>query len=289
MTVILTAWIGYMTTAYLSGNISSLTKPLGSLGSNIDQNVSSRLSGSPAHAAIGHIRIYTTAAIWVLAAAGLARRRLAGRYDTALIVLGAAPFVLVVLQPYGGEMLLRVFLFTLPAVAFFTASLVLDTGFTRDRRWGIAGIAVLGCLLLSVFQYTRYGNERLESFSTGDVAAVHALYRLAPHGSALYSGSYNLPWRYRNYADYDYHFIADGDAWQRNPDDSKGVIREVRIASGAKGAYVIVTRSTEIGAELLSNAPGSLQRLVAGLRASPAARQLYHSADGDIFFLRGTA
>jgi hypothetical protein len=186
-------------------------------------------------------------------------------------------------------MLLRVFLFTLPAVAFFTASLVLDTGFTRDRRWGIAGIAVLGCLLLSVFQYTRYGNERLESFSTGDVAAVHALYRLAPHGSALYSGSYNLPWRYRNYADYDYHFIADGDAWQRNPDDSKGVIREVRIASGAKGAYVIVTRSTEIGAELLSNAPGSLQRLVAGLRASPAARQLYHSADGDIFFLRGTA
>jgi hypothetical protein len=283
------AWIGYMTTTYLAGNIETLTKPLGSLGSNIDQNVSNRLSGSAEHAAIGHIRIYATAAIWVLAAAGLARRRLAGRSDTAFIVMGAAPFLLVVLQPYGGEMLLRVFLFTLPSVAFFTASLVFPSPLTVTRPWSLAGVAVLGCLLIGVFQYTRYGNERLESFTKGDVAAAHALYRVAPRGATLYSGSYNLPWRYRDYADYDYRVIADGPAWRRNPYNAGGVMREIQLTSGPKGAYVIVTRSTTIGAELLSNAPGALQKLLARLRASPAARELYHAPGGDIFYLRGRA
>lgn len=286
MAVMLAAWIGYMTIAYLAGNIESLTKPLGSLGSNIDQNVSNRLEGSAEHAAIGHIRIYATAAIWVLAIAGLARRRLAGRSDTALMVIGAAPFLLLVLQPYGGEMLLRVFLFSLPAVAFFTAGLVFPSPLTVARRWSFAGAAVVGCLLLGVFQFTRYGNERLESFTKGDVAAVHALYRLAPPGAALYAGSYNLPWRYRDYAGYDYHVIADGDAWRRDSNDSAAVIREIQQTSGPKGAYVIMTRSTKIGAELFTSRPGAVERLVSRLRSSRAARELYHAPGSEIFFVR---
>jgi hypothetical protein len=40
-----------------------------------------------------------------------------------MAVLGVTPFLLPVLQPYGGEMLLRVFLFALPAAAFFVARL----------------------------------------------------------------------------------------------------------------------------------------------------------------------
>jgi hypothetical protein len=283
------AWIGYMTTTYLAGNIGTLTKPLGSLGSNIDQNVSNRLTGSQEHAAIAHIRIYATAAIWVFALAGLARRRLARYSDTALVVMGAAPFILLVLQPYGGEMVFRVFLFALPSAAFFAASLVFPTPLAEGRRWAFAGVAVLGCLLLGIFQYTRYGNERLESFTRGDVAAVHALYRLAPRGATLFSGSYNLPWRYRDYVAYDYRVVTDGHAWDRNANDSRAVIRELQRTSGPKGAYVIVTRSTKIAAGLLYRAPGALDRLVTALRASRDARELYHAPDSDIFFVRGRA
>jgi hypothetical protein len=290
MTIMLAAWIGYMTTGYLAGNIEALAKPIGSLGSNLDQNVSNRLSGSHEHEVIARIRLYTTAGIWLLALAGLARRRLAGHSDRALVVLAGAPFVLLVLQPYGGEMLLRVFLFALPAVAFFAASLAFPSALTSGRRWTFAAATALGCcLLLSLFQFTRYGNERLDAFTKGDVAAVKALYRLAPRGSTLFAGTYNLPWRYRDYADYHYRVIADGAAWQKNADDSSAVIRELQRDSGGKGAYIIVTRSTKITAELLANAPGALQSLVARLRTSPAARELYHAPDGDIFFLRASA
>jgi hypothetical protein len=290
MALMVAAWIGYMTTTYLAGHIETLAKPIGSLGSNLDQNVTNRLGGSHEHEVIARMRLYTTASIWLLALAGLALRRLAGRSDTALVVMGGAPFVLLVLQPYGGEMLLRVFLFTLPSVAFFAASLVFSSPLTSARRWTFAGVTVLGCcLLLSVFQFTRYGNERMDAFTKGDVAAVHALYRLAPRGATLYAGSYNLPWRYRNYADYDYRVIADGTAWQKNANDSSAVIRELQRTSGRTGAYIIVTRSTRITEDLLSSSPGALENLVTRLRSSPAARGLYHAPDGDIFYLRAPA
>jgi hypothetical protein len=214
----------------------------------------------------------------------------ARRSDTALMVLGAAPFVLPVLQPYGGEMLLRVFLFTLPAVAFFLASLVFPSPLTGGRRRTITGVAVLGCMLLGVFQYTRYGNERLDYFTKGDVAAVQALYRLAPRGSTLYAGGDNIPWRYRDYTTYDYRVVPELDSWKRNANNSEAVVREIRQTLGRrKGAYVIVTRSTEVGAELLLQTPGALQKLVTTLRASPAARELYRAPDGYVFYVRARA
>ena len=290
MAIMLAAWIGYMTTTYLAGNIETLTGPLGSLGRNLDQNVSNRLTGSREHEAIAHIRVYTTAGIWLLALAGFALRRVARRSDRALIVLGTAPFIMPVLQPYGGEMLLRVFLFTLPAVAFFIASLVFPSPLTGGRGRTIAGVTVLGCLLLGVFQYTRYGNERLDYFTKGDVAAVQALYRLAPRGSALFAGGDNIPWRYRDYTSYDYHVVPELEAWKRNANDSEAVVREIRRTLGRrKGAYVIVTRSTEIGAALLQQTPGALQKLVTTLRASPAARELYRAPGGTVFYVSARA
>jgi hypothetical protein len=291
MTIMLAAWIGYMTTTYLAGNIETLAKPLGSLGSNLDQNVTNRLSGSPEHEMIARVRVYTTAGIWLLGLAGLARRRLAGRSDIALVVMGGAPFILLVLQPYGGEMLLRVFLFALPAVAFFAASVVLASPLTSGRRWTFAGVTVLGCcLLLTVFQFTRYGNERLDSFTQGDVRAVRALYRVAPPGSVLFAGSYNLPWRYRNYADYDYRTISDLAAWRRNPDATGAVLAAIRASARGRPAYVIVTRSTTIASELLQGtSSATLRRFVVRLsRARDSIRQVYQGPDSLIFFVRGT-
>jgi hypothetical protein len=287
MTVMLAAWIGYMTISYLRGNIGVLTTPIGALGNNLDQNVSNRLSGSHEHATIAHIRVYVTAAIWLLAVAGVARRRLARHDDTALVVLAVAPFVLPFLQPYGGEILLRVFLFTLPAIAFFTASLLFPSRRSGGRWRTIGGVTILSCLLLTAFQFTRYGNERLDLFTTGDVAAVRALYRLAPQGSTLIAGSDNIPWRYRDYASYDYRVLTDLRSWRRNANASARVVTQLQKTFGAKGSYVIVTRSTKVPGELLGGPRGALDRLVEALRASPAAKELYRRPDGDIFFVRG--
>jgi hypothetical protein len=280
-----------MTTTYLSGNIQTLLKPIGSLGTNLDQNLSNRLTGSHEHEMIARIRIYTTAGIWLLALAGLARRRLAGRSDMALAVIGGAPFILLVLQPYGGEMLLRVFLFSLAPVAFFAASVVFASPVTSARPWVLAGVTVLGCcLLLTVFQFTRYGNERVDSFTQGDVRAVRALYRLAPPGSVLFAGSNNLPWRYRNYADYEYRTVTKLGAWRRDPNATRAVIAAIRASARGRRAYIIVTRSTTIASELLEGtSSATLRRFELRLsQARNAIRQVYQDRDGLIFFVRGT-
>jgi hypothetical protein len=286
MGVLLAAWIGYMTTTYLAGHIETVAGPFGSLGQNIDQNVGNRVGGSPDHELIARIRIATSAAIWLLAAAGVARRWLTRRFDVAIVVLGASPFVLPVLQPYGGEVLLRVFLFALPAVAFFTATLAFPSP-DDGRSWpAVASVAIVGCLLLSAFEYTRYGNERLDHFTRGDVATVHALYRVAPPGATLVAGSYNIPWQYQDYADYSYRFVTELKAWRQDK-NPRSLITELRDSFGKNGSYVVITQSTKISTTLLDGRPGQLTRFVRALRRSRAARELYRGTDGDVFFVRG--
>jgi hypothetical protein len=286
-TIILFAWVAYMTTTYLAGHIGTLTHPLGSLGSNVDQNVGNRLRGSPDHTLIAQVRIFVSGGIWLLALAGFLRAR--DRFRTAgpMVVLAATPFILPILQPYGGEIMLRVFLFALPGVAFFVARLAFPS-LSSGRGWSVtAGLAAVTCLLLIAFQYTRYGNERLDFYTKGDVSAVSALYELAPQGSLLVAGSYNLPWRNRDYVSYSYRTLPDLSAWKRNPNATRSVLRQIRSQAGDRPAYVIVTRSTRIGSEMLFGARRSLSKFVATLRRSRAARELYHAGGARIFVVKG--
>lgn len=288
MAVILAAWISYMTTQYLIGHFGTVVAgPVGAVGENVNQNVAARVAGSAEHQAIVHGRIVATAVIWIVAALGFVRRLRARRLDIAIAVIGALPFLLPVLQPYGGEMLLRVFLFTLPAVAYFITRLAFPMS-GSSRGWPTAAaVTAGGCLLIWGFQYTRYGNERLDHFTRGDVAAVRALYRAAPEGSQLFAGTINLPWRYQGYASYKYDTINAFEGWRNRRNPSAALLtRELYRETPRRGAYLIVTRSTAIAAGLLESKEGALRALVRSLRASPHARQIYRGRDGEVFFIR---
>jgi hypothetical protein len=227
---------------------------------------------------------------------GVWRRRRAGYRDVALIVVGVAPFLLPVLQPYGGEMLLRVFLFALPSTAFFIAAAAFPSA-AAGRGWATTvAITLASCLALGGFMYTRYGNERLDYFTSGDGAAVSYLYRTAPKGSMLIAGGSNLPWRQRDYERYDYRYVTDLPAWYApcgvQPDvaaacverpDPRALLSELLTQSARRGAYLIVTRSTGVQAELITGLPEPLPELITALRASPRAQQIY-SRDGAVIF-----
>jgi hypothetical protein len=285
---ILAAWISYMTTAYLRGNLQDLVGPFGNVSQNIDQNVGHRLRGSPDHDLIAHIRILASAGIWLFALLGLSRRLLAGRRDAAMVILGGTPFLLPALQPYGGEMLLRVYLFALPAVGYFAARLAFPTRSAgRSPLVAAMTLIALSFLLLS-FQYTRYGNERVDNYSRGDVAAVRALYRIAPHGTTVVAGNWNLPWRYQAYEQYTYHELSDLETWE-NGAGGAAMLRDLRRTWGAHGAYVVLTRSNAIAEDLLYGRRGEVAKLVGALRRSPDAQLRYQGADGVVFYVRPPA
>ena len=286
MIVILAAWISYMTTAYLEGHISELLKPVGSVGTNVSEGVGGRIKGSDEHALVVNLRVAGSLAIWLLAGLGFLRRIRHRHLDRALLVLAAAPLALPILQPYGGEVFLRVFLFALPAVAFFIAAFVFPAG-DRARSWASTIIVVLlvgG--LLAVFQVMRYGNERLDYFTPGDAAAVTALYRLAPPHATLVAGTENVPWRYRDYVTYHYGFITNLDSWtkSRNPDPA-AVLLQLRNKYRKTGSWVVITRSMEISAGLLDGRPGALENVIDQLRAAPDVQVMYSTPDGVIFFI----
>ncbi len=286
MAVLLAAWLSFMTTGYLAGNLSTLAGAVGSLSTNVGTGVAGRLAGSPEHEFIVNIRLIATAAIWLLAAAGFLRRVRARRLESAFVVVGVAPLLLPVFQSYGGEVFLRVYLFALPAVAFFIAALALPSA-SAGRTWPtFAAIAVVGCVLLGVFQYTSYGNERLDAFTKGDAATVQAFYRIAHRGSTVYAGTYNLPWRYRDYAGYNYQLISDLHAWTASAQpNAASLVTQLRAALASTGGYVIITRSTIIKASLLDGKPYALGTVVRILRSLPTVRELYRNRDGDLFYV----
>jgi hypothetical protein len=290
MAVLLAAWIGYMTTTFLSGHLESVTGSLGSVDRTLNQNISARVGGNEEHVLIAHARIAMTVAIWALAVAGFLRRVMARRIDVAIALVATTPFVLPLVQPYGGEVLLRVFLFALPAVAFFIALLVFPSLRAGQGVFATVGVAVLGCFLLAGFQYTRYGNERTDSFTKGDVSAVRALYRLAPRGSTIVGATGNLPWRYRDYNGYDYKTLNELPTWRRSAHPNPtALIRQLESRHLPSGGYLIVTRSTRIDAAVNAGKPDTLNKLVARLHRWPTATNVYSEGDSDIFFLRGAA
>jgi hypothetical protein len=116
--------------------------------------------------------------------------------------------VFVILQPYGGEMLLRVYLFSLPFTACYAAQALAPPA-GRWREWrGAVAVAVAGALLLGGFLYTRYGNDATTIFSPREAQAAQRLYQIAPRRSLLVAASTNVAWRQQNYGDYNFQLLG---------------------------------------------------------------------------------
>jgi hypothetical protein len=282
MAVLFAAWLGFVTGPFLAGHLPLLTDSLGKVGSAIDENVASRLRGSPERLFVLYIRLALTAAIWGLALLGASRRLRKSYRDINFLLLATVPFPLLVLQPYGGEMLLRIYLFTLPAMTFFAAALFYPEPSGGSWRRAVA-VGLTSLVLLGSFPFARYGNERMDYFTAQEVEAVEHLYRVAAPGSLLLAHNWNLPWRYRDYERYAYIPLEDYLAFN----DSDGALRLMEDEA-YPNSYLILTRSQQVYYELYYGLPASSwQRLERGLLASPKLRLIFSNDDSKIFVLTG--
>ncbi len=286
-------WVMYMSVIYLSGHLHSLTASLGAITSTVNSNVGGHVNGSPGHQLIVKMRLFTTALLWIVAALGFLRRARAGQLSLGLLALAISPFPLLVLQSYGGEVLLRIALFSMPFMALSAASLFVPVGNeVRIAKAALAALACFGLLLVGLFPFNRYGNERQDYFPPDELAGLQVMYRLVPNGSYIFAPDYSLPWRYEKYADYYYYNSFNNGSTQVNLDEQNPQVLARSVAAfmtppqGAR-SFLIITSSANADNDLFGPfQPGADLRLGRILSSSPYFRLLYHNPDVALFELK---
>jgi hypothetical protein len=144
--------------------------------------------------------------MWGLAIAGAWLRRRSGRTALGLVLLAFSPVILLAIQAYGEEGLLRVYLFSLPWTAALAASaLVAKPGgshraehrsgifFTRRKlaQGAIRAPLALG-LILALFFPAFFGDDRFNMMPEAEVAVITSFFQTAPPGP-VYSAINNAP------------------------------------------------------------------------------------------------
>lgn len=179
-------WVSYGATDYWSGHIHEMFGGVGSLGSSLNSGVSARIAGNSDHQLMLYLRIALSGAYLLIALIGLYLTRRSGK-AVMLAGLCFTPFCIIALQSYGGEVVIRAFVFAFPGLAIASAE-ALSVFMNRGRQlavllWSL--LLVLGIALTA----TRGANAPFERITTTQLAAADTLNSLAKPGSTI--GTFN--------------------------------------------------------------------------------------------------
>ena len=284
MVVLVSTWLVFMATTFLDGRLAALLADVGRPDQFAASNVAGRLQGSPGHLLVVQARLLFTLGIWLLAFLGGLRRLRAGRLDLSMALLAIAPFGLVLVQGYGGEMILRVFLFSSPFMAFFLAAAFLPTVRHASLRLSVT-LLVVSLVFVGGHILTRYGNEKADLVTLEDYRAVEFAKTVAEPGSIIAAPNSRIPLEYRRWEQHRYpdlfsFFIPDGELAEATGEDLLELLAEQ--SGPGQSVYLVLTRSTRAHAELNWNMSDSeWQARVAELDS--AFEVLYRNRDATVY------
>lgn len=249
--VIAVAWISLGAVPFWLRHLSFIFGGVGKIGANVNTSLTGRIQGSSGRLVVLYTRIALAGAMLALAAFGAIRRRIRGYGDWSLILLGLAPFPLLVVQDYGGEALLRAYLFALPFLALLAAMAFLPSVEPSRLAAPALAFSLVAAVFAPAWLIARYGNERFDRVSSGDLAAVQYFYAHAPKNSVVMSLFPELPWRSQGVNDYTYDDVENSS----DPPTLKALEGEAIDdgLGGSRKVYVIVTEGQEAAGEALDS------------------------------------
>jgi hypothetical protein len=280
MGVMLATWISFMTVSFLAGHIDSIVGDIGAISHIFNKTVVKRVQGSPEHIFVVTLRIILSLAVGCLGMLGVLRLWRKGDLNLNFVLLGGMPFTLLTVQAYGGEMLLRCYLFALPAIVFFAAAAF----YTRPAviSWPTTVlVSTVSVALLGGFLFARYGNERMDYYTPQEVEAVRYLYSTAQPGSLLVAGSWNLPWKLQDIEKYRYTTVTR----DIQGGDIDSIVR-VMNKKQYTDAYLILTRGQRASAEMYDGlSPQMWRNFEQMILRSEKYRLIFTNDDAKIFVL----
>lgn len=288
LTVILATWLSYLTAGYWSGHLDELLGGVGNLIGNLSTSVGDRAVGNDEHQMVVYTRIALTAVLFALATLGVLRRRLRAIDDRVALVLLLTPFIAMGLQSYGGEIMLRVYLFALPAACVLAAYVFFpetQPGPRSPHRFMAAGACAL--VLTGGFLLARYGNEQFEIIRAGELAAVQYVYQQGGAAQILFltdspdnGATPFIPLGYQSVE----RVSPVGVQAPRDPHDVANVIDRMRRLGA--GTYLITTHGQEAYLELSGGYPaGWGDRFRAQLAHTPEVQVVTRTPDAVVYAL----
>lgn len=186
-------WLSWVGEPFWVGHMKQVFGGVAQLGASVSGNVTNRLNGaSRARHYVQYARAGASLLTWAAALFSLVYAWRRGRSVRALGVLLIMPSFVALAVTYGGEVALRVLLFSLPIAAVLIAG-VLD--FVPLKGLGILVPVATGIALVAMFPVTRYGNEEFEAVTPGELrAAVFVSHHVAANGVVVVANT-NSPLR----------------------------------------------------------------------------------------------
>jgi hypothetical protein len=278
-----TLWLFIVARPFLTLHTSMIVDTLGDLTGNVPKSITSgSMEGSPLYQIIAKFRLYTTLLVWLLALIGCIKRLHQGYRDITYVLLTIAGFPLIVAQSYGGEMLMRIYLFTQPFMLFFAASLFCGKPMLMKQAvspWKTVVIIFVNLMLLSSFFFTRYGDERVDFITADEWNGMQYIYNVAPAHSLLLLAWNDTPVQFQDYEKYDVQslaYIAPTIVTNTQPD---GVIKYVKDEHDPT-SYIVFERGQLNQLTAWSGAPEDiLQQLERRLLLSRKFKLIYSNSD----------
>jgi hypothetical protein len=235
-------WFAFGARDFWQGHLELIFGGIGNVGSSVHQGLGVRFAGDAGRTFLLGLRVGLTCAMGLLAAAGWHLLRRGGIRSWTLPLLTAAPFTLIALQSYGGEIFLRSYLFALPFAAIL-AAVAVDALMSRSRSGGrlwqrtvplAAAFALLTGLGLATVT-ARGGNDAYTSISRADVAAMNYIYRHVRPGQSVAALLSDAPMSYQDV----------GTVSQRFFDNCPDMADMAPCVLAAQPDYVIITLSQD--------------------------------------------
>ncbi|NUW36490.1 hypothetical protein HTZ77_34550 [Nonomuraea sp. SMC257] len=317
--LVVLAWISYETVGFWAGQIDAIFGGLGKILTNLQSNTGDRIAGSdPAHALVLKARLGILVVILSLAATGLLRRLRRGVFDRAALILLCVPVLALGLQSYGGEIGLRIYMFALPGACLlasyaFFPNLPADSADVREetvplrrrnvrfnpeltRKLSVLLAAFFAVLFAMAFLVARYGNEKFERVTAGEVAAMHYVYQHdKPSARVLYlvpkegkEVTPTMPWGEKDVELVNFNGQA---LVYKDPSNITGALKKLKESD--RNTFLAVTRGQVSYLQLNEGFPeGWGEKFRAALDASSELKRVYSNGDAALYtlkkFVRGT-
>jgi hypothetical protein len=279
-------WLFYVADTFVAGAFSGILSEFGTLSSDFVSKLADLELVSAGQRWVSIASRGLSGIVALAAVLGGLRRLRNGYHDGPTIVLTLAPLPLLVATSYGGEIVFRLYFFSLPFLAFFAAAFFFPSPtLGRGRTASMVSWAFLLMLVLG-FVLANNGKDRQYRFSAAEVSAAAWLYRSAPLGSLLIEGSRSYPSQFSNYENFIYLPLSE-----ETPEVRAEVIeRPAEILSrwlrDSRGGYVIITKSQKANAGDAGIMPaGALDGIEQALTNSPLFRIVHATRDARVFAL----